>query len=170
LPKLDITTSVANFREAARHLWNCHYLPFLPEDPWDARDSFDEVIAHLFASIVLEPCDIIGTRLAPSCTGQPDVVKGLLVRPWPEQGALILINREAGRSSGYWDHPKKTIAAEEAELHFARFYDWEEIGYRDFRYVEVLIVSAPADPSICGHWALLDFEYARVFANQSEPG
>lgn len=81
-----------------------------------------------------------------------------------------MINREARRASGYWDHPKNRITPQDAELLFARFFDFDEVTYRDFRYLEVLIVSSASEPSICGHWALLDFEYARVFASQPEVG
>ena len=81
-----------------------------------------------------------------------------------------MINREARRASGYWDHPKNRIAPQDAELFFARFFDFDERTYRDFRYLEVLIVSSADDPGICDHWALLDFAYARVFASRPEAG
>ena len=51
----------------------------------------------------------------------------------------------------------------EAELHLARFFDFDEIGFRDFRYFEVYIASA-TDSDLVGRRALLDFEYARVVA------
>jgi hypothetical protein len=63
----NITASIANFREAARHLWNVHYRHGLSErDPWDVHDSFDEVIIRLFGSLVLQPLNLSESELAPS--------------------------------------------------------------------------------------------------------
>jgi hypothetical protein len=163
---LDITSSVANFREAARHLWNAHYRQTLSErDPWDVRDSFDEVIGRLFGSLVLEPLGIDGTGLARWNAGEPTPVKGLIVRPSAESGVPIMINRDRPRS-GYWDHPKERVAAAEAELLFARFFDFDQLACRDFRYLEVFIASCVREPDIVGRWALLDFEYARILVGQ----
>lgn len=162
----DITPSIANFREAARHLWNAHYRQSLADrDPWDTRDSFDEVIGRLFDSLVLEPLGIAGTSLAPSNAGVPKPVTGLIVRPSVESGVPIMINRDRPRS-GYWDHPKERIAADEAELLFARFFDFDQLASRDFRYLEVFIASSVREPDIVGRWALLDFEYAKVLVGQ----
>jgi hypothetical protein len=163
---LDITPSVANFREAARHLWNAHYRQNLSErDPWDLRDSFDEVIIRLFASLVLEPLGINDTGLAPSRAGEPTPVTGLIVRPSSESGVPIMINRDRPRS-GYWDHPKQCFAGGDGTLLPARFFDFDELASRDFRYLEVFIASSDRNPDIVGRWALLGFEYARIFVGQ----
>lgn len=162
----DITRSIANFREAARHLWNCHYLPNLSQqNPWDVRDSFDRVSIELFNSLVLEPSGVNGTQLAAASEGNPQPITGLRVHPSADSGVPILINRHRPRS-GYWDHPKSLLAAGEAELLLARFFDFDEIAYRDFRYLEVLIASSTSDPDIAGRWALLDFQYARVLVSE----
>ena len=164
----DITNSVANFREAARHLWNCHYLPTLQsQNAWDVRDSFDRVVVDLFRSLVLEEFGIDGPSLAPaSADGELTTVSGLIVRPRTVHSVPILINRERPRSS-YWDHPKKSLGADEAELRLARFFDFDQLDRRDFRYLEVLIARADGDHDLSGRWALLGFEYAKVYLDQS---
>lgn len=163
---LDITPAVANFREAARHLWNAHYRQVLPDrDPWDLRDSFDEVINRLFENLVLVPLGMNGPGLAPSNAGEPVPMPGLIVRPSPQSGVPIMINRDRPRS-GYWDHPKDRIVGGEAELLLARFFDFDQLACRDFRYLEVFIASSDCEPDLVGRWALLDFEYAQVFASE----
>jgi hypothetical protein len=138
----DITAAVANFREAARHLWNAHYLPTLsPEFPWDVRDSFDRVACELFRSLVLEDFGLAKVGLAPAWAADPEPIPALIVTPRGVTGSPILINRERPRS-GYWDHPKQCIRAEDATLLLARFFDFDEVGLRDFRYLEVFISSA----------------------------
>jgi hypothetical protein len=89
----------------------------------------------------------------------------LIVRPSQESGVPIMINRDRPRS-GYWDHPKRRIAGDEAQLLLARFFDFDELTSRDFRYLEVFIASSDREPDIVGRWALLDFEYARVIVGQ----
>jgi hypothetical protein len=163
----DITSSVANFREAARHLWNCHYVPTLDgQHPWDTRDSFDRVSGELFRSLVLEDLGLTDIALAPSWASDPKPIPGLFVTPSAAGGVPIFINRDRPRS-GYWDHPKQRIQPDEATLLLARFFDFDEVGLRDFRYLEVFIAAASVDQEIVGRWALLDFEYARVSVGES---
>ena len=170
MANLDITASVANFREAARHLWNAHYRQNLSDrDCWDLRDSFDEVAIQLFASLVLEPLGLNSTSLAPSNVGEPTPLTSLIVCPSPESGVPIMINRDRPRS-GYWDHPQQRVTGDDAELRLARFFDFDELACRDFRYLEVFIASSNRHPDIVGRWALLDFEYARVFVRQPVAG
>jgi hypothetical protein len=161
MPASDITSLVANFREAARHLWNCHYVPTLDvQYPFDARDSFDRVARELFRSLVLEELDLTNLALAPASVPEPIPIPRLFVTSRASGGVPIFINRDRPRS-GYWDHPKKHIRPNEATLLLARFFDFDEVGVRDFRYLEVFIAAA-SDPDIVGRWALLDFEYARI--------
>jgi hypothetical protein len=65
-----------------------------------------------------------------------------------------MINRDRPRS-GYWDHPKERITVEDGELLFARFFDFDQLACRDFRYLEVFIASSAREPDIVGRWALL---------------
>jgi hypothetical protein len=89
----DITLSVANFREAARHLWNCHYRPMLGRhDPWDLRDSFDRVIIDLFRSLVLEGLNVNGVSLASTSSDEPTTIPNLFVQPSVAAGVPIFIN------------------------------------------------------------------------------
>jgi hypothetical protein len=114
----------------------------------------------------LEPLGIEGTGLALSNAAEPAPVAGLIVRPSVESGVPVMINRDRPRS-GYWDHPKQRIAAHEAELRLARFFDFDQLACRDFRYLEVFIASSAREPDIVGRWALLDFEYAKILVGQS---
>jgi hypothetical protein len=166
----DITSSVANFREAARHLWNCHYRPILDTQyPFDQRDSFSRVVGELFRSLVLEELGLENLTLAPECVSPPTPIPHLFVTPSASGGAPILINRDRAQSHGYWNHPKKSIRADEATLLMARFFDFDCVGLRDFKYLEVFIAAASPDLDIAGRWALFDFEYARVSIDEPFP-
>jgi hypothetical protein len=127
------------------------------------RQAVDRAAIAMFQSLVLEDLGMDDVAaLAPASAGDPVANHGLLISPASAMGCPVLINRERPRS-GYWDHPRGRLAPNEAELHLARFFDFDEIGPRDFRYLEVYIASA-TDSELVGRWALLDFEYARVAA------
>ena len=162
----DITHSFANFREAARHLWNVHYRPILAAcDRWDFHDSFDRVCVELFDGLVLRPNDIADAELARSNSWSPKTIRTLCVVPSPASGVPIMINRDRP-ASGYWDHPKQRIAMGDARLRFARFFDFDVLGFRDFRYCEVVIDASVAEPDLADRWALIEFEHVRVFVDE----
>lgn len=50
--------------------------------------------------------------------------------------APIMFNREI--QSGYWDHPLKEVT-NDAKLVFVSFFDWDDLDYRDNRYVRVIV-------------------------------
>jgi hypothetical protein len=166
----DITSSVANFREAARHLWNCHYFPTLDAKfPFDQKDSFDRVAGELFHSLVLEQFGFEDLALAPESASPPAPMRRLFVMPSAPGGAPILINRDRARSHGYWDHSMKSIRPDEATLLMAGFFDFDCVGLRDFKYLKVFIAAASPKLDIAGRWALFDFEYARISIDEPFP-
>jgi hypothetical protein len=86
---------------------------------------------------------------------------GFEVSPAVETGVPIAINR-ASPPGPYWDHPVNRIAPGEARMRFVRFFDWDELGPRDFEYLQVRLAEFPAHRDLVGRYALVEFEYARV--------
>jgi hypothetical protein len=86
---------------------------------------------------------------------------GVDVVPMHEQGVPILINRDLPRN-GYWDHPVNCIRPGEMELQFVGFFDWDMLGFRDFRYYEVTIGASPTDADVVGRSALIECAAVRV--------
>jgi hypothetical protein len=72
--------------------------------------------------------------------------------------APIMLNRET--SSGYWDHPV-TEVTRQAELCFLAFFDWDQLGYKDNRYVRIRVNRWPSHPEVVGKDALIDTQYVR---------
>ena len=79
----------------------------------------------------------------------------------PRESCPILINREV--SSGYWDHPVKGVTASDIDMRFIHYFDWLEIGLRDFEFLQVLIVASIAHPDLNGRHALVKPLYVRLF-------
>ena len=69
-------------------------------------------------------------------------------------GVPIMINRDPGSESGYWDHPLRQVSPEDVSLRFVRWFDFDELGFRDLRYFLVRIASASRD-DIVGRAALI---------------
>ena len=53
-----------------------------------------------------------------------------------------LINRASPRT-GYWDDPVRQVTPDEATMQFVRFFDGDEVGQRDFKFIEARITSFP---------------------------
>lgn len=160
---LDVTPLFVAFRETTRHLWNsAFYRPDADRDgmAWDRRDAFSRVATELFSAIVLEPLGVNEQRLPRMSEAHPAAMTCVEVEPTSVTGVPIMINRASPRT-GYWDDPVRQIAPGEVRMQFVQFFDWDQIGARDFQYAETLIVDFPAHPELVGRHALIEFGYAR---------
>jgi hypothetical protein len=159
----DVTLLVANYREAARHLWNA----FLREEAdWDRHDDFRLMCVQLFSTMVLAP---IGQ-------GDSDPAKAWErvwcadpipeTDPQGEHGVPILINR-THPASGYWDDPVKLVKPGDADMRFAGFFDWDVVGWRDFEFCRVVIAGFSTQPHVVGRLALIAPQYVDVMFDPS---
>lgn len=157
---MDITEQIQTFREASRHLWNS-YFRFEAErnQDWDLRDSFSEVYGALFNSLVR-------FHLPDSAPTIPHLWSPAKKILWEYRIVSttdrlpVMVNREKP-ASGYWDHPTEYVASAAADLHLIELFDWDNLGFRDFRYFRVRIVKAD-DPDLVDRDALVDAAYCRV--------
>ena len=158
---IDISDKIHLYREHVRHLWNLGFRQYAePTQDWEVRDNFDTIAKSLFNALVLYPLGASELDLAPASCGTPPPVPGLFVVA-RGAGISIFINREMTRS-GYWDHPINALRAEEATLQVMRFFDFGQLGWRDFRYFEVMITASRTCPEIVGRVALVDVDHVRV--------
>jgi hypothetical protein len=146
-------------------LWNVYLRSIAAtQNAWDVRDEFDEIARALFSSLVLQVLGMDGTELAPASSAQPKTLRGFRVIPRSESGVPIMINRDLP-GGGYWDHPISLVRPHDVELHLLRFFDFDQLGFRDFKYYEVMIHASETYPEIVGRAALIECEYAQVFQN-----
>jgi hypothetical protein len=156
---LDIDEMMNRFRLASRTLFNQFFRVSRPyeNEGWIVEQRFSEVQALLFEKLVTEPASLPNVKYG---FPQPEITVRLRNRTAP-----IMLNRE--RSSGYWDYPLKEIN-DEARLIFIRFFDWDQLDYRDHRYVVVEVQDWPAHPEVVGKQGLLESHHAR-FGERSAP-
>jgi hypothetical protein len=172
----DATARFSSYRECVRHLWNGHVLATVSEsaDPWDRRDEFDDVCSILFGSLVLAP---LGAAVESEVTkvlsrGRDSgarAIDWIHVVPRAAAGVPILINRDPTSDSGYWDHPLCRVAAKDVSLRFVRWFDFDELTFRDLRYFLVRITSA-AREDVVGRAALVECEHVDVYVDEDVAG
>ena len=81
-------------------------------------------------------------------------------------GVPIMINRDLQQTDGYWDHPVRRVLPADVDLRFVRWFDFDELAFRDFRYYLVRVDSA-AHPNVVGRAALIECEYCMVLLDES---
>ena len=159
----DVTHLFSTYRECVRHLWNTYFRPVAePTQNWDLCDEFDIIARGIFSSLVLRPMEVFDHELAPEYAAEPSVLPGFRIVP----GTPIFINRDLPRS-GYWDHPVSRVRPDEVELHLLRFFDFDQLGYRDFRYFEIVVHASTKYPDIIDRAALIEVEHAKVLLDKA---
>lgn len=149
--KENINQNIVKFRLASRELFNHYFHQADPynEDGWNMLDRFTTVENILFQELVLKAANLPILKYGET---QP----GISVKLASGESAPILVNREV--DSGYWDYPIKEINTR-AGLIFQSFFDWDQLNYKDNRYVRVLISQWEDFPDTTGKFALIESQY-----------
>jgi hypothetical protein len=160
----DITALLSNFRECARHTWNCHFLA-LGTATFDEVDDFRDLADKLFDVLVCRPLDIFGSGLLGMATaGRIRIVPNIA------SGCPILIRRpRPGTNNAYWDDPVNVVTPAEADLRFVGYFDFDVCGRRDLRYFEVKILRFDSHPELLGRQALVEINDAIAELVESIP-
>jgi hypothetical protein len=172
----DVTTQLQMYRECVRHVWNTHFLAPIASssDKWTLRDEFDDVCCILFGALVVEPLGLAPASqargiLSGSRSATPRTLPWFRLVPNAAAGVPIMVNRDPTLDSGYWDYPLQRVAADDVDLRFVRWFDFDELAFRDFRYYLVRIDSARCD-NVAGRAALIECDYVQVLFDQNAFG
>jgi hypothetical protein len=133
------------YRESARHLWNTCFAPRAnATDAGQLLDAFERIAQELFTSmtghVLRNPGD---TRPVPA-----------RIEVHVHAEAEVMVSREPG-SMGSWDHPVTAAGSGGLRAAFLGFFDWDELGPRDFAYCRLDIAGFPAHPELVGHHCLV---------------
>lgn len=160
MAEIDITDRVHSFREAARHLWNT-WFHMSPEEgrDWNLRDAYSEVYVALFNAMVKHHLPAEAASIPHLWSDESEMSTQYRVETSLEV-LPILINRDL-EAGGYWDHPTKRVRSDSTKLGLVGIFDWDEVGFRDFRYFRVTILEA-GDQELVGRDALVEASDARV--------
>lgn len=161
----EITFLLNSFREASRVLWNNFFRTDVQAP--ERVDEFDRVRLILFRELVLSHLGAAGTTLAPELSLDHFVVEPvdpvLFIRVQPVADHLPLFVNRDQLQGPYWDAEPRTISANDCELAFIDYFDFDAQGFRDFRYYRVRLERCRNHPNIAGRNALIAVEHARLF-------
>ncbi len=152
----NVSNLFNNFREASRHLGNTQYVPSKNE-LWDKRDAFFDICVLLFKHQVCTPLGIEYEHLEWFCEPAPQ----FKLKPTGSR-LSIMINRSPKVDHGFWDHEISSVDVNEFELTFIRYFDWDEEGVIDHKYIMCRIDNAQKYSSVIGHIALIESQHVTV--------
>lgn len=164
---MDITQLMLQYRECSRNLWNMYIRQQVSEfntderNEWDIKDEYDEICTILFSTLVLAPIGKSNFKKSHSYEKYQKELSFIDVVPCNE--IPILINREVGETSGYWDYPLKSIQPADVGMRFVDFFDFDRLGFRDFEYIQVRIVESMVYPDLVQRDALVIPRYVKMF-------
>ncbi len=150
---MELDELMNRFRVASREVFN-HYFR-VPDsynnDGWIYEERFVRVQAELFQTLVVEPGNFGAARYGA-------MLPAVRVELRHGDRAPVMLNRET--DSGYWDHPIREVTRD-AKLNFIAFFDWDQLDYRDNRYVRVRVESWPSQKNAEGKDELIESQYVR---------
>ncbi len=154
----DITAIFDHYRVSARSIWNTAFWPDPAMREWDFIDAFDEIQRILFNSLVLSKIDM--EFAAEDLFRKP--IPSIRLSPAAGQCPIMIQNPRGANMKGYWDDPVNQISANNSEMHFVDFFDWNRMAVRDFHYYQVSIARFDEHPHLVGREALIETQYAKV--------
>jgi hypothetical protein len=147
----DIDAAIREFRVASREMFNGYFRIDNPyeNDGWDGRDRFSRLESTLFDTLVGQRCGI-----EPGSYGT--AFGGILVKLRDLDTAPAQINRLV--DSGYWDYPITQIDSS-TEMSFVAFFDWDQLAYRDNRFVRARVQAWSSHADAVGKHVLLEAQH-----------
>lgn len=152
--RTDCTELFYRYRELARLLWNLGFWIEPTLRQLDALQLYREISARLFEALVLLPLGYQGRIERNDTPGS--IANFHVVLRGPE--APLLVDRNLPHEPPHiWGAPEIKVGPESGvSLRFLKFFDWDELARRDFRFMEVLIEQLQARPDLVGHHALVE--------------
>lgn len=146
------TELIQRYRQALHHLWNMHFWAPEPFREYAAVRQFDRVKLPLFLALVV---DRLGSDLEDPKKIFGDAFK--VVPPVTRPGSTIpSLMIESLEPKGVWKQMKGPFTGDQIKLSLLDFFDWQLLGWRDFRYYIVKIDEFQPDQSLVGYKALVE--------------
>jgi hypothetical protein len=153
------TELIQMYRQALHQLWNMHFWAPEPFRDYASVKQFDRVKLPLFLSLVVdrlgsdleEPTQLFGEAF--------HVVPPVTPRTQRTIPSLMFENPDF---KGTWKIVNGPFGPGDINLSLLDFFDWNQVGWRDFRYYLVRIHECRADQSLVGCRGLVEVEHVDV--------
>jgi hypothetical protein len=156
--RTDCTKLLLKYRDLARMIWNAAFWPNTEIQEGncfavgDYVAAFDETAARLYEGMVLLP---LGNASRVQDVNSPGKTAPLSIEV-RSAGVQYLIDENLPVEPGHvWKRAGLALDEGAYEFEFRKFFDWDQLGHRDFLYVEVLIRRMDKRPQAVGHHALI---------------
>jgi hypothetical protein len=158
----ECTELFLHYREIARLIWNLGFRSNPKLGDWNSIDAYRNVIARLFEGMILPA---LGYQGRIEHDDSPGELADFRVKPKRGEMEMLVDKNLPGDPDHIWGHPVMRLGSgsESYQLKFMRFLDWDELGIRDFKFLEVLIQRLDEKPDLVGHHALLEVEYCSIW-------
>ena len=154
----DITDLMNNYRECSRNLWNVYFSRL---EVGCSLDSYETIRKLLFSSLVEDELSYEGTAEPPNLPPP-----ALRVVPKGRSELLIKTSTAPGEAS-VWGVPRDLfVRPNEITLAFIDYWDFGNLGIRDFHYYLCKILNFPGHPENEGREALVRAEDGYVFHDE----
>ncbi len=165
--KTECTELFFQYREIMRLIWNLGFWPNNSLREWDSLELYREAGDRLFEAMVLLALGFQG-RIEPNET-QGDVAK-FVVRPKFGEVELQVDKYQPKDAGHVWGFPVMRMSSDSDayEVAFVRFFDWDELAHRDFKFIEVNIDRMDERPDLVGHHALVEMEFCSIWLIHQE--
>jgi len=173
--EVDLTERLFQFRNLIRFIWNQHFRLEPVEKPDCPRDEiFQPIYSSLFDGMVLWGLPAEARMVSDSLAGYFSIDAAKFdAMTLPEKADLGVHHEfhvlplslqptlQISDGPGRWDYPVTWVEASEVELRLISLFDWDEQGFRDWRYYQVRIVKA-TNLDLVGRNALIEANDCRV--------
>lgn len=158
----DCTELFILYREIARLVWNLGFWPNPKLREWDAVEIYREVAARLFEGMILLA---LGYQGRVEDTDTPGEVADFQVTAKQPEVQLLVDKNRPENSTHFWGDPVVCLSSEARsyQLQFVRFFDWDKLAPRDFRFLEVQIRRLDGKADLVGHHALVELEGCSIW-------
>jgi hypothetical protein len=165
--RTQCTQLLLKYRDMAGMIWNCAFWPNV-----DLRDgdcftvgeytaAFDEAVARLYEGMVLLP---LGYDCRVQDVNHPGKGVPILIEVTSPSVDCLIDQNPPGEPSHIWSRPDLPLEEGAYEFEFMNFFDWDQLGHRDFLFLEVLIRRMDARPDTVGHHALVPVAQCSAWA------
>jgi hypothetical protein len=158
--RIECTDLLLKYRDLTRLTWNSAFWPnadLRDGDIFTVGDyvcAFKEAVARLYEGMVLLPLGL-GHDCRVQDLNYPGKAVPLSIQVTSASIEWLIDEDLPGDPNRRWSRSDLSLQEGAYDFEFRNFFDWEQLGHRDFLFVEVLIRRMDAKPDAVGHHALV---------------
>lgn len=148
---MELNERMNDFRLASRGLYNQYFYSSDREKAMEAEERHSNILEHLFEYMVLQPEGISGPEYF-------ELNEQITVSLRSRTSGNYVIEVEA--TPGCWSLEKISCTNKSPKMHFQYYFDWDELGIKDNKYVKGTLFFCDGAEHLVGKECLFEASYA----------